>query len=242
MRITFLFLLLAAMVSCSEPIDPQKIIDKAIQTHGGLKLESSRIEFDFRNKHYTMQMSEGQSEYTRSFQDSLGNVRDVLINSSALTRYVNDTVVNLTEEWEGKYGNSVNSVLYFTKLPLGLNDPAVVKEYIGEKYINREPYHKIRVTFQQEGGGTDHEDVFVYWFHQEKGTLDYLAYKYLTDGGGTRFRQAINRRIVEGITFQDYVNYKAESKEVPVENHDEYFETGKLIELSRIINENIVVK
>ena len=30
----------------------QQIIDRAIEVHGGEKYQSSRIEFDFRNRHY----------------------------------------------------------------------------------------------------------------------------------------------------------------------------------------------
>ena len=80
------------------------------------------------------------------------------------------------------------------QLPFGLNDPAVIKEYLGQKVINQQLYEKVKVTFLQENGGKDFEDVFVYWIHAESKTVDFLAYSYLTDGGGVRFRQAINRR------------------------------------------------
>lgn len=90
-----------------------------------------------------------------------------------------------------KYYNSVNSVHYFAYLPQGLNDKAVQKELLGEVVLKGEPYYKVRVTFAQEGGGNDYEDVFIYWFHKQKFTMDYLAYEFHVDGGGMRFREAV---------------------------------------------------
>ncbi len=87
------------------------------------------------------------------------------------------------------YSNSVNSVAYFALLPFRLNDAAVNKRYIGTSEIKGEPYFEIEVTFQQKGGGKDHDDVFIYWIHQQHFTMDYLAYSFIVDGGGTRFRK-----------------------------------------------------
>ncbi|MDP4680559.1 MAG: hypothetical protein NWS46_09360, partial [Cyclobacteriaceae bacterium] len=179
--------------------------------------------------------------YSREFKDGKYQVKDILYNSNEFTRFINDSIVDVPLEWEKKYTESVNSVLYFFQLPYGLNAPAAKKEYLGETILLDQPYHKIKVTFDQNGGGVDFEDVFVYWIHAKKYTMDYLAYSYTTDEGGTRFRQSINKRKVNGILIQDYVNYKAKSEDLAVESHDEYFEKGLLEELSRIINEDVKV-
>jgi len=94
------------------------------------------------------------------------------------------------------------------------------------------------VTFDQEGGGVDHEDVYVYWVHKQDMTVDYLAYSYQVNGGGVRFRSAYNRRKIGGIIFQDYINYKHD-KDTPVSSLDALYETGKLTELSKIELKNI---
>ncbi|MEL7534879.1 MAG: DUF6503 family protein, partial [Bacteroidota bacterium] len=138
------------------------------------------------------------------------------------------------------YSNSVNSVLYFIRLPYGLNDPAVNKKYLGEESIKGKKYHKIEVTFEQEGGGKDYDDVFVYWLDQQSHYLDYLAYSYETDGGGLRFRKAFNARTIGGIRFQDYVNYKAELQAGrEAASLGLLYEAAELDSLSSIINENI---
>ena len=234
-------LIVAVLFGCSDSNNPQVIIDKAIAAHGGNNFEKAVVSFTFRDRKYSAERYASESTYTREFSDSLGQIKDVLYNSTELVRFVNDTIVDLSPEWERRYGASVNSVLYFFQLSYGLNDTAVNKEFLGEVDVLGKPYFKIKVTFGEEGGGEDHEDVFIYWVHKENFMMDYLAYSYQTDGGGTRFRQAINRRTINGIVVQDYINFKAKEKELPIEKHDDYFVNGKLVELSRIINEDVKV-
>jgi len=81
----------------------------------------------------------------------------------------------------------------------------------------------------------------LYWINEETGIIDYLAYNYIVNGGGVRFREAINSRKINDIVFQDYINYKPESKETPLNELDNLFENGQLKELSRIISEDITV-
>ena len=133
---------------------------------------------------------------------------------------------------------AVNSVIYFAILPYFLNDAAVNKRYIGKKSIEGTTYHKIEITFDVEGGGRDHDDVYVYWIDAEDYSLDYLAYSYEVNGGGVRFRSAYNSRTVGGLVFQDYINYKHD-KNTPVTSLDDIFVAGGLKELSRIELYNI---
>lgn len=220
----------------------QRIIDQAVATHGGEALLSSHISFDFRKKRYEVQLNRGQFTYESTGEDSTGAlVHDVLTNDS-FTRTADGQPISLSEEDRQRYGNSLNSVVYFVLLPYPLNDPAVSKEYLGEAALKGEPYHKIRVTFSQEGGGSDFNDEYIYWIHQERHTMDYLAYSFEVNGGGTRFREACNVREIEGIRFADYVNYESTTDNFALEDYDQLFEAGKVKELSRISTENVRVK
>ena len=219
----------------------QEIVDKAIAAHGGEKYENLNLAFDFRGRHYTAIKKNGLFTYTRSFTDSTGQVQDIL-NNNGFRRKINGQFVKLPEERQKAFTNSVNSVIYFALLPYGLNDPAVQKEYLGTVTLRQQPYHKIKVTFAQEGGGVDFEDEFIYYIHEQTNLLDYLAYSYQTEGGGMRFRQAYNPQVVAGIRFQQYINYQPLSKQVTLTDLDKLFEAGQLEELSRIELENIQVK
>ena len=238
-----LFGLWLGIISCSVPAsvyDPQEVIDSSIQAHG-MNLLNKKVSFDFRDKVYSVTRKKGTFVYTRHWQDdSLGHVEDVLINSSEFTRFINDDIVGLSAEWVKKYANSVNSVLYFTQVPLVLNDHGAIKKFLGEVEMKGQKYIGVQVTFQEDGGGEDHEDVFIYWIHSENRTVDFFAYSYLTNGGGIRFREAINRREIKGIIFQDYINYKAETV-TSLASLPKLFERGELNELSIIENENIKV-
>lgn len=222
--------------------DPKakEVVDLAIEKHGGDAYASLAVGFDFRDRHYTVRRHPDKFVYTRSWaDDSLGEVEDIVINSSQLTRLVNGDTVTLSDEWSFKYANSVNSVLYFMQLPYGLNDAAVKKKYLGEETIKGKPYHKIEITFEQEGGGKDYEDIFVYWFDLTTHQLDYFAYYYNTDETGIRFREAYNRQVIDGITFQDYVNYMPVDSTATVYEQAALFEQMKLKELSKIENERL---
>lgn len=235
--LTFLF------IACQgeKEITAKTILDDAVEAHGLNALEGKKIEFDFRDKHYSLLRESSNYTYTRSFQDSLGYVEDILVNSADFTRKIAGNKFEVDAEWSGKYASSVNSVLYFVQLPFVLRDGAAMKDYQGLVKIKGKDYYQIEVRFQEADGGEDFEDVFLYWFEKESLTMDYLAYSYITEGGGVRFREAFNRTAVGGIVFQDYINYKPAEKETPLVQMKALFESDELIELSRIENINISV-
>lgn len=165
-----------------------------------------------------------------------------MLTNKGLVREIDGEKVSLSEEDQNRYANALNSVIYFALLPYALDDPAVNTSYLGVDTIKQELYDKVRVTFDQQGGGTDFEDVYVYWFHQRKHSMDYLAYEFHVDGGGTRFREAYNVREVNGIRFADYMNYTDTLHSFALENYDEQLKADQLQEFSRIELENIEVK
>ena len=240
----FLYLTALAIiaVSCNSTPSAKEVLQKAIEAHGGNKIYNSIVSFDFRDKHYEATYKGGSYTLTRTFTDSLQNkVKDVLTNSR-FERSVNDSLVALSKEWQTKYSNSVNSVIYFFRLPFNLQDPAVTLTYIGKGEIEGNTYYKLKVSFAEDGGGEDFTDQFVYWFNVETYTLDYLAYEYATNGGGKRFRKAFNKRNVNGWLLSDYHNYKPLDIKVPIETYDQYFTEGGLKKLSEIVNKNVQVK
>ena len=173
-------------------------------------------------------------------KDSI-NYKDVLSNNG-FKRYANDSLVSLSKKDQDKYGNSVNSVHYFSVLPYGLNDLAVKKKRLENVVIKGKEYYKIQVTFNEDGGGEDFDDIFIYWFSKGNFKLDYLAYKYHTNGGGVRFRDVKKENIVNDVRFMDYNNYKPLDKSIDFYAIDKLYEEGKLKKLSEIILENIEVK
>ncbi|MCR9084335.1 MAG: hypothetical protein NXH89_18040, partial [Cyclobacteriaceae bacterium] len=94
----------------------------------------------------------------------------------------------------------------------------------------------------QDGGGEDFDDEFLYWIGTEDFYVDFMAYSYHTDGGGVRFREVSSVVTVDGIRFQNYLNFKPEDKNTPVENMQELYEKGNLELLSEINLENIQVE
>lgn len=228
-----LFLLITSQVFGQQSLTAQDIVDRCIKVHGGKKYEKSHFIYDFRDKRYTYTYDKGKFEFTRSFSDTSGiDIKDIMTNEK-FERLENGKTVSLDEKKSTSYANALNSVNYFAFLPFRLNDPAVNKKLLGEIDILGSSYYKIEITFDQQGGGDDYDDIHIYWINKESFTMDYMAYSFEVNGGGVRFRKAYNVRHVGGVRFQDYVNYK-HHKNTPVTQMDILFEQGKLEELSRI--------
>lgn len=235
--------------SCQSNSDSgaQTVVDKAIAYHGGNAFTYFQMEFDFRSAHYAIERNEGEFRYERVQTDSTGaEIRDILTNDEAY-RTLNGARQTLPDSVMDKYKNSVNSVAYFVLLPYLLNDPAAQKKYVGETMIKGKKYDKIKVYFTPDGGGKDHEDVFVYWFDKSDHSMDYLAYLYHTNEGGMRFRAALAPQQKEGIMVQDYINYAPKDSTLAVTEEnllklDTMYEAEALKEVSRIENKNLKVK
>lgn len=236
------FIALTMLMSCKKDAQPnaETIIKKAIEVAGGNQIATSTIDFDFRDKHYKAIRNNGVFQLEREFRDSVNVIKDVYTNTD-FTRFVNNEAVVVHDTMAVKYTNSVNSVHYFSVLPFGLDAAAVNKTYLENVVIKGKTYHKIKVTFSQDGGGEDFEDVFVYWVNTDTNKIDYLAYSYLTNSGGMRFREAYNERYVNGIRFVDYNNYKANNKNEKLLNLGRLFENNALKLLSKIETENVAV-
>ena len=103
------------------------------------------------------------------------------------------------------------------QLPMRLNDGAVMKKLKESQTFGDQSYHVVEVKFKKEGGGVDHEDVYMYWFNKDNFAMDYLAYKFKVNDGGVRFR-AKSPRLINDVRFLDYDNYRPESKDTSLES------------------------
>ncbi|GAA4274677.1 DUF6503 family protein [Aquimarina gracilis] len=236
----FLILIFSSLGWISIQFSAQEIVDKAIQNAGGARYDNAIIHFTFRGKRYRSKRDEGIYQLERFVDGPKGVIHDIVSNVG-LERTIENCPIQVEDSLVTKISDGVNSVHYFATLPYGLNAPAVKKELIGESTVNKNQYYKIKVTFDQEGGGTDFEDEFLYWIHKQNFTVDYLAYKYAVNGGGIRFREAYNPRVINGIRFIDYNNYKTDNLKTPLDNLDVLFEKSKLELLSKIELKNIYV-
>lgn len=221
----------------------EALIDSAIAAHGGQRYERMYVSFHFRGTPFTVRQEGGRFTYTQQRIDSGGDTIVYTLDNEGLHKSVNGQP---SEEWaakeKAKYGETTNAVVYFALLPFGLQSPAVEATYVDSVTIQGNPYHKIRVTFRKEGGGEDYQDVFLYWIHAQSHTVDYLAYAYQTNGGGMRFRKTYRVKVVNGIRFQDYINYKPTSPTAALNDLDSLFAAGALKQVSRIDLDSIEVQ
>lgn len=233
---------LVCLQSCGndkQKLTADQIIQKAVERHGGDKYNNMEVEFDFRKRHFRAKISNGQYVYERSFRSKEGWVTDVWSNDK-FKRMIDQKEIKLDQENLRTYRTATNSVIYFALLPFNLDDPVVNRQLMRSVDINDKAYYKVEVTYGENGGGEDFENVYVYWIDKEEFTIDFLAYGFNINGGGVRFREAYNQREVNGIRFQDYRNYTID-KDFPAQELDYAFQTDQLRLLSIIELENVKV-
>lgn len=239
MRKYILGLFIIALISCQNSdrtLTSEEIVDKAIEYSGKSKLNEAMLNFEFRDYRYTSTPTCDGLRLERMSKKE--PTKDVVVHDQ-LSHYYQNSLVKLADSIAFSYYESVNSVHYFMQLPLRLKDEAVNLTRLGKEEIQDKTYHKIEVKFSEDGGGVDFEDVYIYWFDVEDFSMDYLAYSFIVNEGGLRFRKAINRRTIDGVVFQDYENYKPKVKSKNLEDIGKMYENDELELLSLIENENI---
>ncbi|MGF1559752.1 MAG: DUF6503 family protein [Flavobacteriaceae bacterium] len=236
----FVFLTLSCKEEQKKKLTAQEIIDQSIAVCGGDLYEHSTISFFFRDRSYISEKKGKNEVLTRILKNDTISINDIR-TSKGFQRFVNDTLVVLSDSLANVYANSVNSVHYFSKLPYGLNDPAVFKELVGEINIKGNDYYKIKITFDEAGGGDDFDDTYIYWINKVTMKPDFLGYDFKVNGGGTRFRAAFNERFVNGIRFVDYENMKPKDSTATIFTADSLYSKNELELLSTIELQNVAV-
>ncbi|RFC54702.1 DUF6503 family protein [Brumimicrobium aurantiacum] len=259
-KLLLIFTSLLLVVSCAEKPDEVKeesadefvavkpqnveaIIDSVYRKSGVEKINQSDIYFKFRKFDFAYVQGSDGLERSRSFLNDEGDRIVDLWRGDSVIRTINDEKIDLSKKKENAYKNSINSVFYFGYLPKALKDPAVNSDLIDTVQIKNKDYYKIKVTFDEEGGGEDYHDIFLYWIGVEDYALDYLAYQYFTNDGGIRFRAVDKITEVDGIEFRDYLNYAPKENLMnDYFNVDQVFENDGLEVVSEIRLEEIVVE
>ena len=238
----FVFPILLLSFACQSP--KSKKVEEIINTvvvNSGFDSAIFSVNFDFRDHHYSLKQKPSFYSFSRSIIQNEIEVKDVMTPNQPLKRYLDGVPIKISDSIRGVYSNSLNSVMYFFQLPKPLQDPSVIKVLMSSVEINGYSYWTIKVTFKEEGGGEDYQDEYRYWINQNNYEIDFLAYNYQSDGGGTRFRRAINKRKINGMFFQDYENYKPFQIFEQLDNLPKFFEQGNLELISLIENKNIIV-
>ncbi|MDT7831854.1 DUF6503 family protein [Flavobacteriaceae bacterium S356] len=243
MRNLYILLSIIIISSCTTPkkdLTAQEIIDRSIVASNANLISNAKVSFNFRERTYIANRHHGLFSLERITRKGDSVTKDVLSNDG-FKRSINNKPVQVSDSMALKYSESINSVHYFAVLPYGLNDKAVQKKLLKEVNIKGKTYYKIEITFRQEGGGIDYEDVFVYWVEKKDFNIDYMAYEFHVNGGGVRFREVIKETTVTGIRFVNHANYKSKNSALKVSELDQEFINGDLIKLSEINLENINV-
>ncbi len=238
LSIVLVAITLFLLTACSFGENANGIIKRSIAFYGMDKLDGKTIDFDFREKHFTIKLNKGDYFYESTLKDSLGMVKDQLSNHG-FVREQNGLVIALSQKDSIKYAESLNSVVYFALLPLKLKDKAVKAKFLRTVQVKGKEYQQVEVSFGDKDGGSHHDDIFYFWFDAKDSSMDYFAYSK----GGNRFRAIDGLINTDGIYLQNYINLenKRDLKK-DLKDYHILFEQDKLSTLSHITLENLSIK
>ncbi len=234
----------AADAPAAEPVKRLPIVDQAIAFHGGDLYRHSTSELDICSKsgcfHLRVRVDGGAYDY-RVEGDVRGGRLEVRSTNDTLEAWRDGEPVAIEPGKEQSYRDWAMARVYFPFLPFRLNDPSVLKQDLGPVDWQGRTLHRVKVTFEAESS-TDAGDEYMYWLDPETGRVELLAYSYLTDDGGLRFRRAVNHRRVGGILFFDQENLGVEGEGLTVDRIDPAYVAAEMRHISTLRLQNIRVK
>lgn len=230
------------VTSCAPVPDANQVIKDAVSAHGGKDFDNLEVTFDFRGTPYRLTKDGGKFRYERVRNDTSGSKILEGMDNNGAYKLINGIEQSITSREDSLLKYSINAVRYFAVLPLQLINKAVIPRYIGSSEILGKDYHKIEITLKSDGGGSDYQDRYIFWFEQNTYMMDYFAYYYHVNGGGSRFRKVVNTRNFNGILLSDQINFTSEKISTNIEDYDKELLAGNLKEVSQIKLENLKVE
>ncbi|GJQ62331.1 MAG: hypothetical protein SCALA702_13840 [Melioribacteraceae bacterium] len=237
----FLTLIVILISSCTKQETAETILKKSVEAHGGDLYQNSIITYNFRDQNYKLTMDGWKFSYERSFSDSTGSEIIEGMDNKGAYKSLNGVKQDISEDETARLKYSINAARYFNVLPLQLINKAVVPKLLGEATIDEQYYYELEITFRKEGGGEDYQDRYILWIEKEDHLLEYFAYYYHVNGGGSRFREMVNTRKVGGLILSDQINYTSESIDRNIEDYKTKFVSGDIKKVSEITLKNLEV-
>jgi len=233
-----------ASAATEAQVEHNAIVDRAIAHHGGEAYEHSEASLDVCSKsgcfHVETRTLKNRFEFEVAGKAS-GRQREVSSAGGTTTVKIDGETVAVDAAAKQRNIDWAMARIYFCFLPYRLNDPGVFKKDLGLTDWAERKLHRIKVTFAA-GSSTDASDEYMYWFDPETARLEYFAYTYDDNGGGLRFRRAINHRRFGGILFFDQENFGTEGAGLSVDLIDEAFVRNQLRHVSTVRLQDIEVR
>lgn len=217
------------------------IVDRSIELHGGPRLAHSQVSFvitSLSGAYRVETMRDGSLFDFRVTRQREGVTTVYRHASDAVEKWVDGKKVDLDEAGKESVKKTVAARVYFSFLPMNLNDGNTFKEDQGLERWDGRQLHRVKVTFREDSSnGAD--DAYLFWFDPETARLEQFAYSF---NGGLRFRTLDNYRVIDGLTFFDQENYAIDASGLTVDLIRPRYVDEQMKHLSTVRFTDIVVQ
>lgn len=230
MKYFYILVLSCLSFSCKQkaavPQDnPQEILTRAIQRHGGVAYYNNKISFAIEDTRYTSAFPNKRALYTmeRDYNDVNNKV---LYDGGYLKYYKNDS---LQKEDSFPYKiieRSLYGTLYGLSIPHILDSKEYSFNRLEDVTIRSKLYYTIKATSYDILEEKDNE--IILYISQDDYTLEYLALDYNAIALQKQFRRFTNTRTIKDILFQDVMIFVSQDSTLTLDNYYTHFNNPKL--------------
>lgn len=245
-NLLLLLTILCINVSCKKSSPNSKDLDqtssqlfqKTLNTHGLTKFETSLLKFNFGTTEYTITELNNRALYTMTrYLDH--NVYKAIYDGGYLTYSINN---ELQEDSDFPYQivqRSLYGFAYCYSIPFSLQTNDVILERKTDVEIRNQDYYTLDVTFTKIPDTP--EDQIILYINKETNIIDYTAIKHLLTDFKPQFRRMINPRYIDGILFQDYIQFSSDNDDLKIDQYYSKYNSAELKDLRKVEITNIEV-
>lgn len=229
---------LALGCSQKQELSAIDILKKSAENSGYDRFINSKITFDIKDFHYTINRKHNDVVYTvERTKDSINYL--ATYNNGQAAYFINSE-----QQPAGTYELFTNfrleGLVNTLSIPHIFFDYGVKARRVDDVEIRNIQYYSLYVTITNPDKEKP-DDVFILYINKESFLVDYFADNYQLTNNKNLFRRLYNSRVVEGIRFYDHYVFISRVEDTPLEDLYKNFNIGAVLSTNNFQLENITV-
>ena len=241
MKKILIFSSLLVCIACNVESEknPKEVLKDAAQHLGKDKMYNSTVTFDVNDMHYESRRKDNEYHF------SMTRTMDTITYQAKAYNGGFEYTENGTSKSYGFQNLQVEKQLlainHFMEIPmLFIDDNSAVITQKSPTIIDKKNYQVFHVYYKSLMP-TDLISNYYLYVHEKEQTVDFIGYDFAPAEDRLFFRESFNRRIVEGITFEDYRTFRTKTSGVHMDSLPNLFLRNELDLKAAFKPENVKV-